>query len=97
MPTPDRPWTAKDLERHSAWLRRLATALVSGDAQAEDLAQETWLRYVSQPADTGPTRTRLARILYGLSWNARRSESRRKDRERAAARPDVVHVEVITA
>ncbi len=63
MPTPDHPLTEKDLVRHSAWLRRLAYALVRGDDQAEDLVQETWLRYVSQPARTGPIRSRLARIL----------------------------------
>jgi RNA polymerase sigma factor (sigma-70 family) len=80
--------TPEVLARHAQWLRGLARAVVDGDAQADDLAQETWLRFASRPPGPGPLRPRLASILRSLSRNGWRADVRRLRRERAAAREE---------
>ena len=74
------------LERHGAFLVRLAQALVGDSSTAEDLAQET----LSLAALRGesPNRPWLAAVLRRKAANRRRSEARRAARERAAARPE---------
>ena len=43
------PLPPEALLAHAAWLRRLAEVLTRGDADAEDLVQETWLAALRSP------------------------------------------------
>jgi RNA polymerase sigma-70 factor (ECF subfamily) len=47
--TPSRPVPIHELLSHVAWVRRLATELVAGAADAEDVAQETWRHALERP------------------------------------------------
>ncbi len=74
----------KALEQ-SGWLRSLAIHLVGPD-QADDLVQDAWVRALERPPRKQTSlRNWLARVLTTLSLNLRRSEARRKWRERSVA------------
>ena len=70
------------LLEHASWLRRLATGLVRGDADADDLVQETWLAALrSPPRDDGPAHRWLGEVLRN-AWRMRaRADGRRARRE----------------
>src|SRR5262249_48134133 len=51
--TPSRSIPIQELLTHFAWVRRLATELVDGAADAEDVAQETWRRALERPPRHG--------------------------------------------
>jgi RNA polymerase sigma factor (sigma-70 family) len=76
------PIRPEDLLAHSAWLRRLAGTLVRGDADADDLVQETWLAAIkSPPLDDRPVRGWLREVARN-AWRMRaRTEGRRERRE----------------
>ncbi|MEE8467994.1 MAG: RNA polymerase sigma factor, partial [Planctomycetota bacterium] len=88
---PEREHTAADeLALHAEWLRRLARALAGDEAEAEDVAQATWERVLDDRVAGGfRLRPLLARVARTLAWRRRRTDSRRRGRERAAARRDV--------
>jgi RNA polymerase sigma factor (sigma-70 family) len=78
-----------ELLDHAAFLRRLAGALVSDPASADDLVQETWLAAVRHPPPgERPSRGWLATVLRNAARKLRRGEGRRSRREHVAARPD---------
>src|SRR5439155_7912608 len=69
-------------------LRALARSLVYGDADADDLLQDTAVAALQHPpADTGqrPVRSWLAAVLRNRWRMDRRSAARRRAREQAAA------------
>lgn len=71
------PLPPEALLEHAAWLRRLASGLVRGDGDAEDLVQETWLAALRRPPSAeGSTRGWLGEVLR----NARRMRGRRDGR-----------------
>jgi RNA polymerase sigma-70 factor (ECF subfamily) len=73
------------LLEHLDWVRGLARA-VAGDAQADDLTQETYLQAVRHPpAGAAAIRPWLARVLRNLNAARFRSESRRATRDQRAA------------
>jgi RNA polymerase sigma factor (sigma-70 family) len=72
-----------------AWLGRLARALL-GESQAADLVQDTVAATIERPMPEGvPRRAWLATIARRLAARRRRSECRRRDRERRSARSEV--------
>lgn len=73
------------------WVRALARSVASTSAAADDLAQETWRRALENPAPKGlPLRAWLGGILRRTAADQRRSEARRRHREKQAARPEAV-------
>ncbi len=81
--------SARDLvDRHGLYLRRLARALVRDEAAASDLEQETWRAALEHREPLREPRAWLAATAKRLAWTAGRSERRRADRERRAAKPE---------
>jgi RNA polymerase sigma-70 factor (ECF subfamily) len=77
------------LEQHRAFLRRLARELVRGEAAAEDLVQETFLRALERPPrSAGALAAWLARVARRLALNQARGAGRARVRERASARAE---------
>src|ERR671928_500406 len=69
---------------HGSWMRALARRLAS-DADADDLAQETWRAAIESPPDgTRPLRPWLAQVLRNTIRTAFRRARRRRTREREA-------------
>ena len=80
--------SAAAIRAESAWLRRLAAALVRDRDAAEDAVQETWLtRLASPPAAPGPIGGWLRVVLRNVVRKAARTDGRRRARERAATGP----------
>ncbi len=78
-PAPIRP---HELLEHSAWLRRLAGTLVRGDADADDLVQETYLAALrSPPLDDRPVRGWLREVARNAGRMRARTDGRRARRE----------------
>ncbi|MEM7202709.1 MAG: sigma-70 family RNA polymerase sigma factor [Planctomycetota bacterium] len=84
------------LLREAGWIRRLAIQLVGDRSQAEDLAQETWVRILAQPprVDT-PVRGWIATVMRNLLRHEARTEARRASRELGAARDEAVDGSVL--
>ncbi|MEM9378727.1 MAG: RNA polymerase sigma factor [Planctomycetota bacterium] len=81
--------TADDALRHLDWLRRLARSLVLDGAEAEDVAQETWLRTASSHAGAADERAPwLAGVMRNVVRARGRADARRRVRERTAARAE---------
>ncbi|MBI4601811.1 MAG: sigma-70 family RNA polymerase sigma factor [Planctomycetes bacterium] len=78
------------LLQHSAWLQALARRLVSDDARAEDLVQETYLAAAQRPPRRAP-RAWLRAVAGNLARRLYRDDIRRRRREEVAARPEAVH------
>src|SRR5499426_1301805 len=90
----DPGFRASDLERQRAFLQRLARQLVRGEAAAEDLVQETFLRALERPpASAAALRSWLARVARRLAINRGRGEQRARARELYAARPEALPVQ----
>lgn len=70
----------------SAWLRGLAGGLLRDDATAEDVAQEAWL--ASAGARIRHPRAWFGRVVRNLAHRHHRGEIRRREREKAVARPE---------
>ncbi|MBN2491108.1 MAG: sigma-70 family RNA polymerase sigma factor [Planctomycetes bacterium] len=78
-----------DLVATDAWIRTLARHLVRTDEDAQDVAQEAWVRYLAhRPHQRGPVRRWLTTVLRNLAVSRRRADSHRIEREQAAARPE---------
>ncbi len=77
------------LFEHVGFLRGLARSLLFDDAEADDVVQDTLAVALVQPP-RHPSRLRafLAGVTRNLAYKTRRSESRRRQRERAAALPE---------
>jgi len=76
-----------DLLAHADWVRALAGRLVSDPGHADDVAQETWVEVIESPArDARNVKGWLASIARNAARELGRKDSRREQRERAAAR-----------
>jgi RNA polymerase sigma factor (sigma-70 family) len=87
---PDSPPTRiETLLEHRAWVRRVARALVTDPASADDLEQAAWLKAQQRPPrHGGALRAWLGTVLRRTASDARRTDRRRAAREEAAARPE---------
>src|SRR6185436_8517989 len=80
-----------DLEHQRAFLQRLARQLVRGEAAAEDLVQETFVRALERPPSSAAAlRAWLASVARRLALNRARGEGRSSAREHQVARPEGV-------
>lgn len=78
---------ALELPKHRAFLCRLARRLVRDEACADDLVQETCLRTLRmEHGPAGDRRSFLAGVLRQVAREFTRSSSRRRTREKKAAR-----------
>ncbi len=82
--------TVEEALSHSAWIHRLARRLAHGDAEADDLAQDTWLALLQ----ASPSRIRrlpawLAGAARGLASRRARGDARRRRRDASTARDGV--------
>ena len=78
-----------DLQRETASLRRLATALTAQPAAADDLVQDTWVAALQQPPkDDRPVGPWLRTVLRRRRVSALRARGRRDHYERLAAEAD---------
>jgi DNA-directed RNA polymerase specialized sigma24 family protein len=82
----DRPLEIEELLRHAGWRRGLAASLVRVPAAADDLVQDAWVAARRHPpgAAAGEARGWLARVAGNMARNARRTRTRRADRETVA-------------
>ncbi|MBX3162172.1 MAG: sigma-70 family RNA polymerase sigma factor [Deltaproteobacteria bacterium] len=84
----------EDLEKlmsELSWLRRLASALVRDENDANDLVQETWLVAAEHaPTDGRPLKPWLSRVALNLVRMRSRATTRRRARE-AAVEPVAEH------
>jgi len=72
---------------HADFVRELSRSLVRGDAESDDLAQETWLAALRHPPERGPgLRGWLARVMRNTAVSDWRRRSRRATREQASRR-----------
>ncbi len=69
------------LAEHGAFLRRLARSLVGGDAEADDLVQETFAIALEKPPEAGPSRAWLRVVLRSVFLMRLRGARRRTARE----------------
>ncbi len=87
MDPDSRPFAPEPLLQHDAFVRRLAHKLVRDEALALDLAQSTWLSWLTRPVAAAAPRALLATIARRLAGKQRRSAMRRAARERMAGAP----------
>ena len=81
--------TIDALLAHTDWIRGLARSLVRDPAAADDLVQETWATALrNPPAADRKLRGWLATVPRRLARQGVREESRRRRRERVAAREE---------
>ncbi len=81
------------LVRHHAFVQRLALRLVRDPNEAQDVAQDTFLRALERERQTPPAlRPWLAASIHGIARNRRRAARRREEREGLAARAEAAPV-----
>ena len=84
-------FTAEELARHAAGLRRLAGRLVTDPATADDLVQQTMVAGLERaPTESDALGPWLSRILRNLALRRWRSRENQSARERASARPEAL-------
>ena len=80
---------AQTLMQHGQFVRALARGLLGDEHLAEDVAQDTWLRWMQRPPrEPGRTRHWLRSVGRNLAVNSARSRAWRRQRERTVARPE---------
>lgn len=80
---------SEELLTHAGFVRALARRLLQDEQKAEDVAQETWMAAMKLPRRPDkPLRHWLAGTARNLARRVIRSESSRRNRERAATRPE---------
>ncbi len=67
----------EQLLAHRAWVRALARRLVSSDAEADDVEQDTWLAALRSPPREGRVRGWLAKVVHNAVRQRARSDGRR--------------------
>lgn len=78
----DTPAAQDTLQTHARFVRALAEALLRDPHEADDLAQEVWLAWLRQPANSVVSvRGWLARATRNLATNRRRARARRAQHE----------------
>ncbi len=80
----------EELFEHTEWVRALTLRLCRDDAEADDLAQETWLRAVICSDGARVARAWLSGVARNVAARSRRSAAARNERERVAARSEAV-------
>ena len=83
---------ADALLAHAGFLRALTRGLLLDDQQADDVIQQTVLAAMSRERAPRNPRAWLATVAKNFARMTARSESRRTQRERDAARPESGHV-----
>lgn len=79
------------LLEHTAWVRRLAHALVRDPDRAEDVVQEAWrVALEAPPRSAEGARAYLATVVRNAARGLWRGERSRSRREAAAARPEAL-------
>src|SRR5215216_4936310 len=90
MPDDRKPPDTHELLAHTAWLRRLAVALLGSSPVVDDVVQETWTAALARPpSQQGSLRPWLRVVLQNLVRLHLRGESRRQRREREVGRFDL--------
>ena len=85
------PAVPASLVVHAEFVRRLARHLVGTDVDADDVAQETFVRALARPPrDPDRPRPWLAGVVRNVVRRFRRDAARRDRRERAGARAEAV-------
>ncbi len=81
---------AQSLVEHQEFVRRLALRLTGDPSEADDAAQDTWVRALERrPSLSRRLGPWLETSLRGIVRNRRRAAGRRAVHEKAAARPEV--------
>jgi RNA polymerase sigma factor (sigma-70 family) len=80
-------WNVEAMLANAAWMRALARGLV-GEADADDVVQETWIAALGSESATH--RGWLRTVLVNFAKRARRGERHRAAREEIAARPEAL-------
>ncbi len=76
---------------HAGFVRAAARAVLGGDAEVEDVVQETWVKALDRgPREPGALRAWLGRVARNLALDAWRRRSRRERHEGAAARDEAL-------
>lgn len=79
----------EELLVHRDWLAALCRRVVAGDAEAEDLAQETWVAALDRPPRRGGSvRGWLAAVARNLAFKRARGRARAQRRGERIARAD---------
>lgn len=84
---------ASDLAAHAEFVRRVARGLLAGEADADDVAQETLLAALERPPARdggGSLRAWLATVARNAAREWARRGERRRRREEKSARPEAV-------
>ena len=90
-PNPSDSSNPEELLSQADWVRGLARRLVTDDSRADDLAQETFLAWLTRPPQTGERlRGWLATVTRYRARSEHRRETRQRAREAAAARPEAL-------
>lgn len=77
------------IEEHEGFLRAVAASIVTDEALAQDLVQQTWLAALEARPQTGSGfRGWLATVLRRQAYRSWRSERRRRTREEAVAQAE---------
>src|SRR5262245_38796212 len=98
MSDPSPRLDSEALLAHAGMLRRLARGLLFDPHAADDVVQETWLAALQDgPARGSSLRAWLASVARHLSFDVRRGRRRRKRRELAAARPEIMPSAAVVA
>jgi RNA polymerase sigma-70 factor (ECF subfamily) len=82
--------TAREIELHSPWMRRLALALVGSADAADDVVQDAWARLAGAPTERGTHVGFLVGLVRSLAHGRRRGEARRRVREASVARREAL-------
>lgn len=88
MNAPEHNPAASELLRHAQWIRSLARALVSDDAAAEDVVQETMVAALTHPPTQSKLRPWLGQVVRNFARLHHRSSGRRREHEGGARGPD---------
>src|SRR5262245_18427318 len=84
-------FTPQELLERTGWMKRLARSLVRDEATADDIVQETWLKAAERPPHSPRlTPGGFSAVIRNLAYRVRRGEDRRRRREHAAARRELI-------
>lgn len=83
------PTSLDELLAHEGFLRALVRGLVHGEAEVDDVLQETFTIALRRgPREPRALRGWLARVARNVAFTTRRADARRARREAASARPE---------
>jgi DNA-directed RNA polymerase specialized sigma24 family protein len=80
--------SAEQILSDSAWLRRLASRLVTDAAERDEVVQRVWLEALTYAPREANLRPWLTVVLRNVARMRFRSDARRRAREEAAATPE---------